>query len=55
MISKVCSPNISTIFAAVAAPTPLMAPEDRYFKIAPDVAGLERSKVSALNWSPNVG
>ena len=44
-----------TSFAAVTAPTPLMAPEERYFKIAPEVAGLDRSNVSALNWSPKVG
>ena len=56
--SKMCrvlSPKVSTIRAAVAAPIPLIAPEDRYFSIATAVAGLERSNASTLNCVPKFG
>ena len=50
--SRVWSPKASTRRRAMAGPIPLIAPEERYFKIAPEVAGRVRSTMAALNWLP---
>ena len=49
---KVSAPNSSTSRRAVAVPTPLMAPEERYSKMAFSPTGTRRSTTSALNCSP---
>ena len=49
---KRSAPNSSTSRRAVAAPTPLRMPEDRYSSMAFSPAGTRRSTDSALNCSP---
>ena len=34
MISRLSTPNFSTILPAVEGPTPFIAPDDKYLKIA---------------------
>ncbi len=53
--SRVLSRNRSTSRRAMAGPMPLMAPEERYFKMALEVVGRVRRMTSALNWWPNRG
>ena len=48
----VSSPNLFTIFDAVAGPTPFMSPFAKYVSSAPNVLGINFSKVSILNCSP---
>ena len=49
IISSESVPNLSTILCAVAGPTPLIAPEDKYLSIAAALCGAFLSKLSALN------
>ena len=51
-ISRDLSPNFPTMSDAVAGPTPLMVPPERYAYIAGAEVGIMRWANSALNWRP---
>ena len=53
--SRVLSPNLSTIRAAVAGPMPLTACPARYLYMSSFVRGRLRSAYSLLNWRPWFG
>ncbi len=55
MTSRVRLPKRSTMRRAVTGPMPLMAPEARYLRMAPAVAGSLVVQRLALNWRPKVG
>ena len=48
----VSSPNVATIFLAVAGPIPFIVPFDKYFSNESSVFGITFSKVSTLNCFP---